>query len=155
MAKPRHQEPSPSSSRNTLAILAIGALIVAGLVVWALTRTVEKAPSPSVAEGLPSATDTFATAAPATTPAPPGSLATLAPPVSSAPATGDKSAVKRISAEDTREKFNAGAVTIIDVRPASAYEAGHIPGSLNIPMASIESNMDLIPKGREIITYCT
>ena len=42
MAKSRHNPPPPENSpRGMLAILAIGALLVAGLVVWALTRTVE------------------------------------------------------------------------------------------------------------------
>jgi len=151
MAKPRHQEPPPASSRNTLVILVAGALVVAGLIAWALTRTVEKPAAPSVAEGLPSASAP-ATAVPAPTDT---ATATLAPQAAPAAITGDRSAVKRIAAEDVREKLKGGTATVIDVRAASAYAAGHIPGALNLPLSSIESNMDLIPKGREIITYCT
>ena len=48
MAKPRHNpEPQETSPRGMLAILAIGALLVAGLVVWALTRTVEPTENPA------------------------------------------------------------------------------------------------------------
>jgi hypothetical protein len=153
MAKPRHQEPSPTSSRNTLAILAAGALLVVGLIAWALTRTVEKPSTPSVAGFSPSTSAPATAAAPATTDA--ATTSTLAPSAAPTAINGDRTAVKRIAAEDAREKLKAGNVTIIDVRAASAYAAGHIPGSLNIPLSSIESNMDLIPKGREIITYCT
>ncbi len=67
----------------------------------------------------------------------------------------EKADVPRISAEDTREKMKAGTVTVIDVRDAMQYDGSHIPGSLSVPLSSIESNLDLLPKGKEIIAYCT
>jgi rhodanese-like protein len=159
MAKERHQEPPPGSSRNTLIILTIGALLVSGLVVWALTRTVET-PAMTALDEQPPATGT----APPTGTAPATmEVATAAGAISTSSTeasreqvvTGDRKAVKRIAAEDLREKLKAGNVTVIDVRPATAFATGHIPGSLNIPLASVQSNLDIIPKGREIVTYCT
>ena len=76
-------------------------------------------------------------------------------PPAAAPVQGDKSDVARIAAEDLREKHKANAVLVIDVRDATSFAQGHIPGALHIPMASVESNLDRIPKGREIVTYCT
>lgn len=48
-----------------------------------------------------------------------------------------------------------GSVTVIDVRDADSYMAGHIPGSLQIPLARIEGEVSYIPRGRPILTYCT
>jgi len=159
MAKPRHNpQPSETSPRGMLAILTIGALLVAGLVVWALTRTVEttEAPAPSVVEtATPApALDTVSTDVSS---APPIASATAGLATSSqAPViSGEKKEVPRMSAEDLREKVKAGSVTVVDVRDNGAYQAGHIPGSLSIPLASVEANLDLLPKGKAIVTYCT
>ncbi|HEX6640712.1 MAG TPA: rhodanese-like domain-containing protein [Thermoanaerobaculia bacterium] len=167
MAKQRHNTPPVDAppSRSPLVFLAIGALLVAGLVGWALTRTVES-PAPVASTTYPTTTEATSTTA-STTEAP----FTMTPPVTATPfpsttagittssqapvIQGDKSEVARISAEDLREKVNAHAVTVIDVRDASAFEAAHIPGSLHIPMASIEANLDRLPKGKPIVTYCT
>jgi hypothetical protein len=144
MAKQRHTE-AQTSSRSSLIALVVGALVVAGLVVWALTRTVEPAsttatleqPAGSTSEPIGSATS-------------PVGLTQPPPPVS-----GNRDEVARISAEDLRAKFNRGEVTVIDVRDATSYANGHIPGSMNIPFASTQGMIDLVPRGKEIVTYCT
>ena len=170
MAKERHQQ-DPTSSKGSLIVLTIGALLVAGLVVWALTRTVE----PSATTATTATSGTFATAdttpftpptdttVPATpsgtpmtppiasTTAPIAATSTTAPPV----VTGDRSTVKRISAEDLREKVKSGNVVIVDVRDAGSYQTAHIQGAIHVPMSSIQSNLDLIPKTKEVVTYCT
>jgi hypothetical protein len=144
--------------------MALGALLVAGLIVWALTRTVETAsPVPSVSSTITPSTDTTATLVPpidtTVSVVPPiDTVVDNAPPTTTAPAAvpqGDKSEVARIAAEDLRVKTKANAVVVIDVRDAASFASGHIPGALNIPLASVEANLDRIPKGREIVTYCT
>jgi Rhodanese-like domain len=171
MAKSRHNpQPPETSPRGMLAILAIGALLVAGLVVWALTRTVDTSdvPMASTTETTiqtattASAVDTAPIPAPAVDTAPRGFNTPLAPTTaglttsSQAPVlAGSKAEVPRISAEDLREKVRAGSVTVVDVRANAAYQEGHIPGSLSIPLASVEANLDLLPKGKQVITYCT
>ncbi|HYO76245.1 MAG TPA: rhodanese-like domain-containing protein [Thermoanaerobaculia bacterium] len=171
MAKQRHEDTQATSSRNTLIVMTIGALLVAGLVGWALTRTVEApvattAPSAmaqfptttaaSTPGAAPAITETSATAAPATTASlPPQTTAGRvdAPLMATPGPIGDRATVGRMSAEDLREQ--ASAVTVIDVRDATSFAASHIPGSINIPFASIEGQLDLIPKGKPIVTYCT
>ena len=170
MAKSRHNpQPPETSPRGMLAILAIGALLVAGLVVWALTRTVETSDAPMASTAdttiqtatTASASDTAGTPAPVDT-VPTGFNSPLMPTTagvttsSQAPVVGgEKAEVARISAEDLREKVKAGSVTVVDVRDALAYQAGHIPGSLSIPLASVEANLDLLPKGKPVVAYCT
>jgi hypothetical protein len=172
MAKQRHSTQAPEGpSRGPMVFLVIGALLVTGLVAWALTRTVDT-PAP-VPAGYTAANDTSATydtAASSTQTTTQFSTETSTTPTPIASATapivttthaatpameGDKAEVKRISAEDLREKVNANAVTVIDVRDASSYAAAHIPGSLHIPLASVEANLDRLPKGKPIVAYCT
>ncbi len=158
MAKQRHEDAQNSSSRNTLVVMSIGALLVAGLVGWALTRTVE-APATTPAS---TATQQFPTTTAATTPGTTGFTTTSpmttqpvnAPAAQSSP-IGDKSTITRIAAEDLRERVNAGEVTLIDVRDANSYAAAHIPGALHIPYATVEANLDTLPKGKDIVFYCT
>jgi hypothetical protein len=147
-----------------MAIMAVGGLLVAGLVAWALTRTVDTTSSTPP-------TTTFAES-PATTTTPFTPTDTATPGISSAPITTtntparviteenagteeEKAAVKRIAVEDLRAKVNRGEVTVVDVRSASDYAMGHVPGALNIPLASIEAQLDRLPKNKPIVTYCT
>lgn len=157
MARQRHKETDTSSSTTTLIALVVGGLVVAALVVWALTRSVES-PATTASIGTPTSTDLPAVSPPADT-TPLTATSGTSPFTASTAAPEDveaqKAAEKRISAEDLHEKFNAKSVTIIDVRDATSYASGHIPGAINIPLASIQSYLDMIPKGKEIVTYCT
>jgi rhodanese-related sulfurtransferase len=47
-------------------------------------------------------------------------------------------------------------VALIDVRMPEEYQAGHIPGAINIPADRIRSDRNLLPKDRttQIIFYC-
>jgi Rhodanese-like domain len=162
MAKSRHnQQPQETTARGTLAFLTIGALLVAGLVVWALTRTVEPAATSTTADYVsstqpvtpPQTTATSQTTSPTTPIA--SSTAGIATTSAAPVISGDRKEVARISAEDLNEKVKAGSVTVVDVRDAASYATDHIPGALHIPMASVEANLDRLPKGKPIVTYCT
>lgn len=159
MAKSRHhQQSQETSSRGTLAFLTIGALLVAGLVIWALTRTVEPTTTSSTAGYIAPETATAPlTASQTTAPSTPIPSTTAGiTTTSQAPVIeGDRKEVGRISAEDLREKVRAGSVTVVDVRDASSFATDHIPGALHIPMASVEANLDRLPKNKPIVTYCT
>jgi hypothetical protein len=152
-----------------MMILVAGAVLVAALVVWALTRTVEPTPDATPVADATTTTGGFAgtptpqptTALPTTTgpiantstsPLSPAVSATTPPPPQP---TGDRAEVKRIAVEDVRAKHTRGEVTIVDVRDAASFARGHIPGSINIPFASIEAQVDRIPKGKAVITLCT
>ncbi len=156
MPKHRRPEPAqPASSRTTIAILAVGGLLVAALVVWALTRTVEPQATVADTAGTFSYTPTTTTA-PSTSAMPTQTAATPFPvPVPPAPDENSTAAVPRIAVEDLREKMKTNAVTVIDVRDDASFAAGHIPGSLHVPFARVEGEMSALPKGKPIVTYCT
>jgi phage shock protein E len=55
---------------------------------------------------------------------------------------------------DFKQLVQNGAI-IIDVRSANEYKAGHIPGSLNIPVDSIKNKIEEIrKKNKPVITCC-
>ncbi|MBL92288.1 MAG: hypothetical protein CMH56_10835 [Myxococcales bacterium] len=49
---------------------------------------------------------------------------------------------------------NGESLVILDARPHSDYLAGHISGAIALPFYLIETNIDLLPKDKWIITYC-
>ena len=51
-------------------------------------------------------------------------------------------------------QVRAGAVTLLDVRPAAEFEAGHLPGARSVPLAELAERLGEIPREREIVAYC-
>lgn len=45
-------------------------------------------------------------------------------------------------------------IMLIDVRPQTQFNAGHIPNAINIPIEAIRSNLDAIPHDKKVILYC-
>jgi len=43
---------------------------------------------------------------------------------------------------------------VIDVRPPNEYDAGHIPGAVNIPLDTLPEHLAKLPKEQEIVAYC-
>ena len=52
------------------------------------------------------------------------------------------------------DKVKKGLVTVIDVRPESEYQSGHILNAINIPLSELENKLASLPKNKEIIAYC-
>lgn len=46
------------------------------------------------------------------------------------------------------------SLTIVDVRDRSEFEQGHIPGAINIPVASFALQSGVLEKEKRIIVYC-
>ena len=59
-----------------------------------------------------------------------------------------------VTLKDLRQLMRAGDVTVLDVRPAAEFNAGHIPGALSIPVWALKRRLRELPKNREIIAYC-
>lgn len=47
-----------------------------------------------------------------------------------------------------------GIVTVLDVRPREEYEAGHLPGALNIPLKVLEEHLEKLPRQQDVVAYC-
>ncbi|MGH8746249.1 MAG: ArsR/SmtB family transcription factor [Burkholderiales bacterium] len=65
-----------------------------------------------------------------------------------------RDALEPIAAKELLGRARKGLVTVLDVRPEEEYEAGHLPGAINIPLAKLEGRLNRLPKNREIVAYC-
>jgi rhodanese-related sulfurtransferase/DNA-binding transcriptional ArsR family regulator len=55
---------------------------------------------------------------------------------------------------DLMQRAADGLITVLDVRPAEEFEAGHIPGAINIPIGELDKHLAQLPKEQEIVAYC-
>ena len=65
-----------------------------------------------------------------------------------------REALEAVDREELLERVRRGSVTVIDVRPAEEYRAGHIPGAISIPLKELEARLAELPTNREIVAYC-
>jgi hydroxyacylglutathione hydrolase len=55
---------------------------------------------------------------------------------------------------DVERALESGDTTVIDVRGAADYAAGHLPGALHVTMGRIPREIDRIPPDRPLIVHC-
>jgi rhodanese-related sulfurtransferase len=67
---------------------------------------------------------------------------------------GDRSKLRTMTRDDLRGRLRDGDVVVLDVRPEAEYAAGHILGSLSIPVSDLESRLAEIPDGTDVVAYC-
>lgn len=60
-----------------------------------------------------------------------------------------------IEPQQLRELVAQGnKVTIVDVRSAEEFAAGHVEGAINIPASQLANNAHRIPKDAQVVTVC-
>jgi hydroxyacylglutathione hydrolase len=64
-------------------------------------------------------------------------------PVSSIPVCGFEQA-----------RAGAGSRVVLDVRSAAEFEAGHLPGAINIPHTRLVPRLGELPAGRALVVHC-
>ncbi|NOQ68686.1 MAG: metalloregulator ArsR/SmtB family transcription factor [Gammaproteobacteria bacterium] len=69
-----------------------------------------------------------------------------------------KDKLEPIPRTELLERARDGLITVLDVRPAEEYAAGHVPGAINIPLQELELRLEELGnqegKNREIVAYC-
>ena len=62
----------------------------------------------------------------------------------------------KVSLADLNKLIKSGADTfqLVDVRDAEEFTEGHIPGSINIPLASFAMQSGVLDKKKKVIVYC-
>lgn len=65
-----------------------------------------------------------------------------------------KDALEPIPATELLKRARKGEVTVLDVRPPEEFEAGHLPGAINIPLNSLEEHLGEFDHKKEVIAYC-
>jgi rhodanese-related sulfurtransferase/DNA-binding transcriptional ArsR family regulator len=59
-----------------------------------------------------------------------------------------------VSREELLSRARTGDVVVLDVRPGTEYDAGHIPGAISVPLQDLEHRLDDLPDNVEIVAYC-
>jgi rhodanese-related sulfurtransferase/DNA-binding transcriptional ArsR family regulator len=59
-----------------------------------------------------------------------------------------------VSREELLARVKSDLVTVLDVRPADEFDAGHLPGAINIPLSELERRLSQLDRDREVIAYC-
>ena len=52
------------------------------------------------------------------------------------------------------DRARDGLVTVLDVRPAEEYAAGHIAGAVNVPLSELEQYLKNVNPKQEVVAYC-
>lgn len=62
--------------------------------------------------------------------------------------------VENLTVEDIKAGLSSGSILLVDVREDHEFEAGHIPGSVLVPLSVF--SVDAIPesKGRRVVLSC-
>ena len=62
--------------------------------------------------------------------------------------------VRLTSVEAIAASVTSGEVTVVDVRNASEWAHGHVPGALHIPVGHLAERLGEIPGGRPVLVQC-
>ena len=65
-----------------------------------------------------------------------------------------RNALEPVDRSALLRRVRAGEVTVLDVRPAEEYAAGHIPGAHSVPLADLKRRLSELPRKGEIVAYC-
>lgn len=59
-----------------------------------------------------------------------------------------------VGRDDLVQRARDGGVVVLDVRPETEYDAGHIPGAVSIPLDELAQRLAELPVDAEIVAYC-
>ncbi len=65
-----------------------------------------------------------------------------------------KDDLEPVPREELLERVRDGLVTVLDVRPAEEYAAGHVAGAVNVPLSDLKQYLKDINPKQEIVAYC-
>ena len=67
---------------------------------------------------------------------------------------GDRSNVEAVAMADLLKRSRSREVIVLDTRPASEYEAGHITGAISVPVEDLRRRLKELPRNKEYVAYC-
>jgi rhodanese-related sulfurtransferase/DNA-binding transcriptional ArsR family regulator len=66
----------------------------------------------------------------------------------------DRSTLQAIDSSELRRRIEQRGTVVLDVRPASEYQAGHIAGARSIPVSELSERLKELPKSKTVVAYC-
>jgi rhodanese-related sulfurtransferase/DNA-binding transcriptional ArsR family regulator len=68
---------------------------------------------------------------------------------------GDRDQLEPVTRQELARRLGDGdRLVVLDVRPASEYAAGHLPGAVSIPVGELGRRLAELPLDQEIVAYC-
>ena len=67
---------------------------------------------------------------------------------------GERSKPAAVGMGDLLERMRSKEVTVLDTRPATEYEAGHIAGAISVPIDELQARLRSLPRDKEYVAYC-
>jgi len=62
--------------------------------------------------------------------------------------------LKPVGHDELLALLDSGEGVVIDVRPETEYEAGHIPGAVNVPLDALPRRLAELSRNKEVVAYC-
>lgn len=62
--------------------------------------------------------------------------------------------VRSVEAEEVREQLARGEALLLDVRPRSEFEHGHISGARSVPLEELDVHIAGLPEGIRVVACC-
>jgi rhodanese-related sulfurtransferase len=67
---------------------------------------------------------------------------------------GERDGATAVSFDDLTARLSDGGTLLIDVRPRLEFDAGHLPGAVNIPLEELATRMTEVPSSASVVAYC-
>ncbi|MBI2798682.1 MAG: metalloregulator ArsR/SmtB family transcription factor [Gammaproteobacteria bacterium] len=65
-----------------------------------------------------------------------------------------KDELEPVSRRELLARARDGLVTVLDVRPAAEYAAGHVAGAINVELKDLAKHLHEFKRNREVVAYC-
>ena len=67
---------------------------------------------------------------------------------------GEREAMEPVGGGELLQRALSGQVTVLDVRPAEEYRAGHLSYARSIPLSELHLRLGELPRDRDVVAYC-
>ena len=67
---------------------------------------------------------------------------------------GEVDGVEPIGIAELASRTDSGDAVIVDVRPRSEFDAGHLPGAISIPLSEMSSRIVELDPATPVVAYC-
>lgn len=67
---------------------------------------------------------------------------------------GRRDGIETVDRDELAARLRRREIIVLDVRPQSEFESGHIAGARSAPIGELRRHLRALPKGKEVVAYC-